>query len=204
MINPKRLELIAGGGLAMGLGEALKEEVTFDRSKVRVPTGAATAILTMEEMPDVKVVQISRDDKGFGSGGEAPNALAPPAVVAAFFDATGVQARRIPLTPESSKPSSPRCLVENISRPVRTRGTSISAGRDLSIQRLHPRSFFLEIGNCEVFVQPTDDDEHERDGHKEQQGDSRPAGPRQRHYAQHRQVERQEIPGTGLSSEMRT
>jgi len=44
-------------------------------------------------------VHSSRDDKGFGSGGEAPNALAPPAVVAAFFEATGVQPRRIPLTP---------------------------------------------------------------------------------------------------------
>jgi len=103
VINPKRLELIAGGGLAMGLGEALKEEVTFDRSKVTSTDWNSYRILTMEEMPDVKVVQISRDDKGFGSGGEAPNALAPPAVVAAFFDATGVQARRIPLTPSYVK-----------------------------------------------------------------------------------------------------
>ena len=46
-----------------------------------------------------EVVQISRDDKEFGAGGEAPNALGPPAVAAAFFDATGIVARRIPLTP---------------------------------------------------------------------------------------------------------
>jgi nicotinate dehydrogenase subunit B len=52
----------------------------------------------MEEMPEIKVVQISRDGKGFGAGGEAPNALGPPAIAAAFFDATGVHARRIPLT----------------------------------------------------------------------------------------------------------
>ena len=83
----------------MGLGEALKEEVTFDRSKVTSTDWNSYRILTMAEMPEVKVVQISRDDKGFGSGGEAPNALAPQAVAAAFFDATGVQARRIPLTP---------------------------------------------------------------------------------------------------------
>jgi CO/xanthine dehydrogenase Mo-binding subunit len=31
--------------------------------------------------------------------GEAPNALAPAAIVPAFFDATGVQPRGIPLTP---------------------------------------------------------------------------------------------------------
>jgi CO/xanthine dehydrogenase Mo-binding subunit len=100
VINPKRLELVAGGGLAMGLGEALKEEVTFDRSKVTSTDWNSYRILTMAEMPEVKVVQISRDDKGFGSGGEAPNALAPQAVAAAFFDATGVAARRIPLTPK--------------------------------------------------------------------------------------------------------
>jgi nicotinate dehydrogenase subunit B len=57
-------------------------------------------ILTMEEMPEIKVVQLSSDDKGFGGGSEAANAIVPPAVAAAFFDATGVHARRIPLTPE--------------------------------------------------------------------------------------------------------
>jgi CO/xanthine dehydrogenase Mo-binding subunit len=53
----------------------------------------------MEEMPDIKIVQISRDDKGFGGGSEAANAVVPPAVAAAIFDATGVHVRRLPLTP---------------------------------------------------------------------------------------------------------
>jgi nicotinate dehydrogenase subunit B len=53
----------------------------------------------MEEIPEIKVVQISRDDKGFGGGSEAANALCPPAVAAAFFDATGVHPRKLPLTP---------------------------------------------------------------------------------------------------------
>jgi CO/xanthine dehydrogenase Mo-binding subunit len=103
VINPKRLEQIAGGGLAMGLGEALKEEVTFDAGKVTSTDWSSYPILTMAEMPEVKVVQLSRDDKGFGSGGEAPNGLAPQAVAAAFFDATGVAARTIPLTPTRVK-----------------------------------------------------------------------------------------------------
>ena len=50
----------------------------------------------MEET-EIKVVQISREDKGFGGGSEVANAVVP-AVAAAFFDATGVD-RRIPLTP---------------------------------------------------------------------------------------------------------
>jgi nicotinate dehydrogenase subunit B len=99
IINPRQLDRCMKGGLVMGLGEALKEEVTFDNEKVTSTDWSRYKILTMEEMPEIKVVQISRDDKGFGSGGEAPNAVGPPAVAAAFFDATGVPPRRIPLTP---------------------------------------------------------------------------------------------------------
>jgi CO/xanthine dehydrogenase Mo-binding subunit len=99
IINPRQLDRCVKGGLVMGLGEALKEEVTFDTGRVTSTDWTSYNILTMAEMPEIKVVQISRDEKGFGSGGEAPNALAPPAVAAAFFDATGVPPRRIPLTP---------------------------------------------------------------------------------------------------------
>jgi CO/xanthine dehydrogenase Mo-binding subunit len=99
IINPRQLDRCMKGGLVMGLSEALKEEVTFDKEKVTSTDWSRYKILTMAEMPEIKVVQISRDDKGFGAGGEAPNAVGPAAVVAAFFDATGVQPRRIPLTP---------------------------------------------------------------------------------------------------------
>jgi nicotinate dehydrogenase subunit B len=100
VLNPRQLGLCMKSGVAMGLSEALKEEVKFDRSKVTSTNWSRYKILTMEELPEIKVVQISRDDKGFGGGSEAANAVVPPAVAAAVFDATGVQARRIPLTPE--------------------------------------------------------------------------------------------------------
>ena len=99
IINPRQLDRCMKGGVVMGLSEALKEELTFDNEKVTSTDWSRYKILTMQEMPEIEVVQISRDDHGFGSGGEAPNALAPPAVAAAFFDATGVAPRRIPLTP---------------------------------------------------------------------------------------------------------
>jgi nicotinate dehydrogenase subunit B len=99
VINPRQLDRCMKGGVVMGLGEALKEEMTFDSGKVTSTDWNRYKILTMQEMPEIKVVQISRDDKGFGGGGEAPNALVPAAVAAAFFDATGVAARRLPLTP---------------------------------------------------------------------------------------------------------
>jgi len=80
-------------------GLRLKQEVTFDKSKVTSTNWTRYKMLTMEETREIKVVQISRDDKGFGGGSEAANALDPPAVAATFFDATGVHARRVPLTP---------------------------------------------------------------------------------------------------------
>jgi nicotinate dehydrogenase subunit B len=99
ILNPRQLDRCMKSGVVMGLSEALKEEVIFDKSRVTSTNWSRYKILTMEETPEIKVVQISRDDKGFGGGSEAANAIVPPAVVAAFFDATGVQARRIPLTP---------------------------------------------------------------------------------------------------------
>lgn len=99
IINPRQLNLCMKSGVVMGLSEALKEEVTFDKGKVTSTNWSRYKILTMEETPEIKIVQISRDDKGFGGGSEAANAVVPPAVAAAFFDATGVQPRRIPLTP---------------------------------------------------------------------------------------------------------
>jgi nicotinate dehydrogenase subunit B len=99
IINPRQLDRCMKSGVVMGLSEALKEEVTFDKSKVTSTNWSSYKILTMEETPEIHVVQISRDDKGFGGGSEAANAVGPPAVAAALFDATGVHARKLPLSP---------------------------------------------------------------------------------------------------------
>ncbi len=99
IINPRQLDRCIKGGVIMGIGEALKEEVTFDRSKITSTDWSRYRILTMQETPEINIVAQSRDDVGFGTGGEVPNALGPPAIAAALFDATGVWPRRIPLTP---------------------------------------------------------------------------------------------------------
>jgi CO/xanthine dehydrogenase Mo-binding subunit len=103
IINPRQLDRCIKGGIVMGIGEALKEEVTFDNAKVTSADWSRYRIVTMQETPEIRIVAISRDDQGFGTGGEAPNALPPPAIAAALFDATGVYPRRIPLTPNYVK-----------------------------------------------------------------------------------------------------
>ena len=99
IINPRQLERCMKSGVVMGLSEALKEEVTFDKSRVTSTNWSRYQILTMEETPEIQVVQLSRDDKGFGGGSEASNALVPPAVAGAVFDATGVWPRKLPMNP---------------------------------------------------------------------------------------------------------
>jgi CO/xanthine dehydrogenase Mo-binding subunit len=99
IINPRQLERCMLSGVVMGISEALKEEVTFDTGKITSTNWSSYKILTMAEMPEIKTVQISREDKGYGGGSEAANAVCPAAIAAAFHDATGIHPRRIPLTP---------------------------------------------------------------------------------------------------------
>ena len=84
----------------MGMSHALHEEMTFDESGVLSRDWRSYPILTMDEMPEIKVVIINKPEVGtWGGGSEAANALAGPAIAAAFLDATGKIARRLPLKP---------------------------------------------------------------------------------------------------------
>ena len=98
IINPLHLRRNMEGGIMMGLGEALKEEVVFDGGKVTSDDWRRYPIPTMADMPEIRLVQTSRDDAGFGGGGEAANTVPAPAIAAAVFDAIGVQPRRTPIT----------------------------------------------------------------------------------------------------------
>jgi CO/xanthine dehydrogenase Mo-binding subunit len=99
IINPRHLKLIIEGGALMGISEAMTEELSFDQGKITSTDWSRYKILTMGDTPELNMVTIDRDDVGFGGGGEAANTMPQPAIVAAVFDATGVQPRRTPLTP---------------------------------------------------------------------------------------------------------
>jgi nicotinate dehydrogenase subunit B len=99
-VNPRQLTRNMEGGTIQGISEAMLEEFTFNKS---VPTGTDWVkypILRMRDMPEIKTVIINRPDLNVtGMGGEAPNALPLQSIAAAFFDATGIQARTLPLRP---------------------------------------------------------------------------------------------------------
>ena len=98
VVNPLQLKRTIEGGLLMGLSHVLYEEMTFDESAVTSRDWRTYPILTMADVPEVKVVILGHPEVGaYGGGSEAANALALSAVAAAFFDATGKPARRLPL-----------------------------------------------------------------------------------------------------------
>jgi CO/xanthine dehydrogenase Mo-binding subunit len=100
VINPLQLKRQIEGGAVMGVSHALHEELAFDESAVTSRDWRTYPIATMADVPAIKVVIINQPEVGaYGGGSEAANALAVSAIAAAFFDATGKPARRLPLKP---------------------------------------------------------------------------------------------------------
>ena len=100
IINPTHLKRHVEGGAMMGISMALLEEVTTDESGVTQDDWNSYPILTIADIPEIKVDLISNPKVGkYGGGSEAANALAAPAIAAAFHDATGKPIRRLPMKP---------------------------------------------------------------------------------------------------------
>jgi CO/xanthine dehydrogenase Mo-binding subunit len=74
--------------------------MTFDESGVTSRDWRTYPVLTMADIPEIKVVILPRPEVGaYGGGSEAANALAISAIAAGFHDATGKVARKLPLKP---------------------------------------------------------------------------------------------------------
>ena len=98
VVNPMQLKRQVEGGAVMGISHALLEEVTFDESGITQDDWISYPILTMSDIPEIKVVLLNNPKVGsYGGGSEAANALAAPAIAAALHDAAGKVMRRLPM-----------------------------------------------------------------------------------------------------------
>jgi isoquinoline 1-oxidoreductase beta subunit len=99
VVNPGPLVEQIESGVTIALSTALKEEVKFAKGGVATSNFDDYHIIRMSEVPEIEVHMVKSTDKigGIGEPGVPPLA---PAVANAFFNATGVRIRRIPLTPE--------------------------------------------------------------------------------------------------------
>jgi CO/xanthine dehydrogenase Mo-binding subunit len=103
-LNPAAAEGQIHGGIHMGLGYALTEELVIREGRVLNPQLMEYAILSARDMPDIVIRLIETVDeagpfgaKGLGESGVIPVAAA---VANAVKDAIGVRMTELPLTPE--------------------------------------------------------------------------------------------------------
>jgi CO/xanthine dehydrogenase Mo-binding subunit len=104
VINRMGVEGQVQGGVAMGLGYCLSEELKVEEGRVLNPSFLDYRLMTATEMPQVDMHFIETNDPEgpFGAKGigEAPAICLSPALANAVYDAIGIRFRRLPITPE--------------------------------------------------------------------------------------------------------
>jgi len=104
IINPEGLRYTTEGNVVHGLSRTLFEEVRFDRDRVTSVDWMSYPILDIADAPEsIEVALINRPEVAPTGAGEPSIRVIPAAVANAFFDATGVRLRKVPLTPERVK-----------------------------------------------------------------------------------------------------
>jgi nicotinate dehydrogenase subunit B len=88
------------GGIAMGLGYALAEEVRFQGGTIHDVNFDTYQLPRFSWMPTIETVLVPNDAVAPQGGGE-PSIINMGAVIAnAIYDATGARLLRLPMTPE--------------------------------------------------------------------------------------------------------
>lgn len=103
-INPMLIEGQIEGGIQMGIGYALTEQLLVENGRVLNPSLREYGIPTALDMPDIEIRLIETNDpegpfgaKGVGELGVSPVAAA---IANAIYEAVGVRVNRLPMTPE--------------------------------------------------------------------------------------------------------
>ena len=104
VLNRLGIEGQVEGGIVMGQGYALTEEMLIEEGVLKNPAFRDYKLVTAPEIPDMDVHFIETMDgegpKGAKGVGEAPAICIAAAVANAIENATGVRIRELPFTPE--------------------------------------------------------------------------------------------------------
>jgi CO/xanthine dehydrogenase Mo-binding subunit len=99
VINPEGAKMQIEGGLAMGLGYALTEELRFHGGEILDQNFDTYRLPRFAGVPSIEAVLVKNDDLAPQGCGE-PSITTTGAVLAnALFDATGARMLRLPMTP---------------------------------------------------------------------------------------------------------
>lgn len=104
-LNPINVEAQNQGAAIQGLGQALYEKFEMDHGKTLNPNFADYRMPLSLDVPGIQVVDIITDEPSgpFGAKEASEGAIvsAPPSIVSAVHDATGIWFKVLPITPES-------------------------------------------------------------------------------------------------------
>jgi xanthine dehydrogenase molybdenum-binding subunit len=104
VINPMGAEGQVHGGVVMGLGYALTEELLVEEGKIVNPSFREYKLITAPEVPPIDIAFVETDDPEgpYGAKGmaESPLICTAPAVANAVRHALGIRCTTLPLTPE--------------------------------------------------------------------------------------------------------
>src|SRR5205823_1862036 len=94
IINPANLMRQVTGAILMGLGPALREEMTFESGKITNATFRKYQVPRFADVPELDIHLIDRPEVPSSGAGETPIIAVAPAVANALFAACGVRVRR--------------------------------------------------------------------------------------------------------------
>ena len=103
VINPDGVRQQAEGGITMGLGDALSEEVRFQGGEVLDRSFNGYQIPRFSWVPKIQTVLVDNPETTAVGVGEATISAVSAVVANAVCDATGVRIFRLPMTPERVK-----------------------------------------------------------------------------------------------------
>ncbi len=103
-LHPISVESQNEGGAVQGMGQAIYEEFIMDKGKTFNDSFLDYKMPRSTDSPDIKVIDVITDDPdgpyGAKEASEGSHVSAPPAVVTALHDATGIWFKELPVTPE--------------------------------------------------------------------------------------------------------
>lgn len=99
IINPDGARLQMEGGLAMGLGYALTEEVDFKGGKILNTNFDTYKIPRFSWLPKIETILVENNDVPPQGGGEPAITCVGAVIANAVFDAAGVRLFQMPMTP---------------------------------------------------------------------------------------------------------
>jgi len=102
-INPEGAKIQMEGGLMMGLGYTLTEEVRFNGGKIFDRNFDTYEIPRFSWLPKIETVLVENSGIPPAGGGEPPIVCMGGVIANAIFDATGARLFELPMTPERIK-----------------------------------------------------------------------------------------------------